>query len=79
MDCDFCTQNVPPLLSHLSEVAYNDFLREASILRWELKILGQDACEANVSVTDPDGRKLAETMALTADMQREIHRLLLAS
>jgi hypothetical protein len=42
-------------------------------------ILGQQASEATVSVTDPDGRKLTETMALTTDSQHEIHRLLVAS
>jgi len=79
MDCDFCIQNVPPLLSHSCEVAYNDFLREAKVPRWGLTILGQKASEATVSVTDPDGRKLTETMGLTVDTRQEVHRLLLAS
>ena len=79
MDCDFCIQNVPSLLSHSCEVAYNDFLREARVPRWGLTILGRKASEATVSVTDPDRRKLTETMGLTVDTQQEIHRLLLAS
>jgi hypothetical protein len=79
MDCDFCTQNVTPLLSHLCEVTYDDFLRKAGVPHWRLTILGQEASKANVSVTDPDGRNLTETVALSAITQQEIHRLLLTS
>jgi len=79
MDCDFCSQNVSPLLSHECEVVYDRFLREASVPSWGLTILGLEAHEVIVLVTDPDGRKLTKTIALTADTQTVVHEMLLSS
>ena len=79
MDCDFCSQNVSPLLSHECEVVYDRFLREASVPSWGLTILGLEAHEVIVLVIDPDGRKLTKTIALTADTQTEVRELLLFS
>ncbi len=79
MDCDFCSQNVSPLLSHECEVVYDRFLQEASFLSWGLTILGLEAHEVIVLVADPDGRKLTKTIALTGDTQTELRELLLLS
>lgn len=79
MDCDFCSHNVSPLLSHECEVVYDQFLREASVPSWGLAILGLEAHEVIVLVIDPDGRKLTKTIAFTADTQTEVRELLLFS
>lgn len=79
MDYDFCSQNVPPLLSHTCEIVYDQLLKEAGVPRWGLTILGLEANEVIVSATDPDGKQLTETIALTTDAQHEIQRLLLVS
>jgi len=76
MDCDFCSQNIPAILSHICEVVYNQFLREAGVPGWKLTILGLQAPEVTVSVTDPNGRMLTETITFTLDTQQEIHDLL---
>jgi hypothetical protein len=79
MDCDFCSQNVSPLLSHQCEVVYDRFLREASVPSWGLTLLGLGAHEVIVLVADPDGRKLTKTIPSTADTQTDVRELLLFS
>ncbi len=79
MDRGFSSQNISADLGHKCRVAYDRFLAESDAPNWGLTILGEQAPEVTVTITDPSGKTITESMTLTLDTQFEIYDFLLRS
>ena len=79
MDRGFCCQHISAHLNEDCQNIYNQFVSDSGNPSWGLTILGTKRAGLIVSVTDPDGRMLMETITETLDTEDDVHRLLIRS
>src|SRR5438046_10586718 len=76
MDSTFITQGISKRLEDLCSEMYSKFLDNFGVAHWGLTIIGSHDVHLNVTITDPNGRKIRDQITNTLAATNEIERLL---